>query len=68
MIERNGSLVLGIGILKVASGIDGLVIKDDKAGCLLVIKYLGIRYCITLTWMVDDKSRMMLVIMRLCYV
>ena len=61
-------MILGIGISKVASGIGGLLIKDDKAGCLSVIGYSGIRYHITITWMVSDKSRITLVVMRLCYV
>ena len=54
--------------LKVASGISGLLIRDDKAGCLSVMRNPGIRYHITLTWMVGNKSRMTLVVMRLCYV
>ena len=65
---RHDSLILGIGILKVASGISGLLIRDDKAGRLSVMRYLGIRYHVTLTWMVSNKSRMTLVVMRLCYV
>ena len=68
MIERNGSLILGIGILKVVSGIDGLLIRDDKAGSLSVMRYSGIKYHITLTWMVSNKSLITLVVIRLCYV
>ena len=61
-------MILGIGILKVASGIGGLLIRDDKAGSLSVMRYPGIRYHVTLTWMVSNKSRITLVVIRLCYV
>ena len=67
MIERYCLQVLGIGILKVASGIGGLLIRDDKARCL-PLHYLGIRCDVVLTGIVSNKNRIAFVVIRFCYV